>query len=141
MSDADYEPSTWEMVADHVERYLATDGDDGFEFHGAKCVILTTTGAKSGKRRRSPLVRVRDGDRYLVVASMGGAPKHPSWYLNLLADPAVTIQDRAETHHLTARIATGDEKAELWPKAVAEWPDYEKYQAKTERDIPLVICE
>ena len=82
-----------------------------------------------------------DGDRYLAVASMGGAPKHPSWYFNLLADPAVTIQDRAETHHLTARIAIADEKAELWPKAVAEWPDYEKYQAKTERDIPLVICE
>lgn len=141
MDDAEYEPSTWDMVADHVERYLATGGDDGFDFHGAKCIILTTIGAKSGKLRRSPLVRVRDGDRYLAVASMGGAPEHPGWYFNLLADPAVTIQDRAEIHQLTARVAGADEKAELWPKAVEQWPDYEKYQAKTERDIPLVICE
>ncbi len=141
MTEAEYEPSSWDMVADHVERYVATDGADGFEFHGAKCVILTTMGRKSGKIRRSPVVRVRDGDRYLAVASMGGSPRHPGWYLNLLEDPSVTIQDRAEIHHLTARTATAAEKAALWPKAVEQWPDYDDYQARTERDIPLIVCE
>jgi len=141
MTDPEYRPSPWRMIADHVERYLATDGADGFEWEGAQCVILTTIGRKTGSLRRSPVIRVRDGDRYLVVGSMGGAPRHPSWYLNLVANPQITIQDRAEVHHLTARTATAEEKAELWPLAVAQWPDYENYQAKTERDLPLVICE
>ena len=141
MSDSDRQQSWLRYVTDHVDRYVATDGDDGFEWHGAECIILTTTGRKTGEPRRSPLIRIRDGDRYLVVASMGGSPTHPLWYLNLVADPSVIIQDRAEVHHLTARTASPEEKAELWPKAVAEWPDYDEYQAKTERDIPLVICE
>ena len=96
---------------------------------------------KSGKLRRTPLIRVKDGDRYLVVASMGGAPQHPNWYLNLLDDPDVTIQDRAEVHELRARTASPEERAELWPVATAQWPDYDNYQAKTDREIPLVICE
>ena len=87
MSKGQYIPSTYDVAADHVERYLATDGADGYDFHGAVCVILTTKGRRTGAIRRSPIVRVRDGDRYLAVASMGGAPKHPLWYLNLLADP------------------------------------------------------
>ena len=141
MSKCQYIPSTYDVAADHVERYLATDGADGYDFHGAVCVILTTKGRRTGAIRRSPIVRVRDGGRYLAVASMGGAPKHPLWYLNLLADPEVTIQDKGEVHHLIARTATPAEKEELWPVAVAEWPDYENYQLRTERDIPLVICE
>ena len=141
MTDAVYEPSPWEPVADHVERYLATDGADGFEFNGAQCIILTTTGRKSGSLRRTPLIRVHDGRGYLVVASMGGAPSHQSWYLNLVADPNVTIQDRGEVHEMVARTADPDEKAELWPRAVAQWPDYEAYQKRTERDIPVVVCE
>ena len=141
MSDSEYIPSTWDMAADHVERYLASDGDDGYEFHGTECVVLTTRGRRTGAIRRSPLIRVRDGDRYLVVASMGGAPSHPSWYLNLGADPNVTIQDRGEVHEMVARTADPDEKAELWPRAVAQWPDYEAYQERTERDIPVVVCE
>ena len=141
MSEGKYIPSTYDVAADHVERYLATDGADGYDFHGAVCVILTTKGRRTGAIRRSPIVRVRDGDRYLAVASMGGAPKHPLWYLNLLANPEVTIQDKGEVHFLTARTATPAEKEELWPVAVAEWPDYENYQKRTERDIPLVICE
>jgi deazaflavin-dependent oxidoreductase (nitroreductase family) len=140
MSD-EYEPSPWEPIAEHVERYLATDGADGFEWNGAECIILTTRGRRSGKLRRTPLIRVADGDRYLVVASMGGAPQHPQWYLNLTADPHVTIQDRADVHELVARTASPEEKAALWPTAVAAWPDYENYQASTDRDIPLVICE
>ena len=141
MSPAEYQPSPWRPIADHVERYLATDGVDGFEWEGAQCVILTTVGRKTGTVRRAPLIRIRDGERYLLVASMGGAPRHPEWYLNLVANPAVTIQDRGELHHLTARTATPEEKAELWPIAVSQWPDYEDYQTRTTRDLPLIICE
>ena len=136
-----YEPSPWKPIADHVDRYLATDGVDGFEWEGAQCVILTTVGRKTGSLRRTPLIRIRDGDRYLLVASMGGAPRHPNWYLNLVDNPEVTIQDRGEQHGLTARTATSDEKADLWALAVSQWPDYDDYQARTDRDLPLVICE
>ena len=141
MSDPEYDPSPWEPVADHVERYLATNGKDGFDFNGAQCIILSTTGRKSGKLRRTPLIRVHDGSDYLVVASMGGAPNHPVWYLNLQANPEVTIQDRAEVHHLVARTAPPEEKVERWPAATAAWPDYANYQIRTDRDIPLVVCE
>ena len=141
MTAGGYEPSPWKPIADHVDRYLATDGADGFEWEGAQCVILTTTGRKTGSLRRTPLIRIRDGDRYLLVASMGGAPRHPNWYLNLVDEPEVTIQDRGEQHRLTARTATPEEKAELWPLAVSQWPDYDDYQARTDRDLPLVICE
>ena len=136
-----YEPSPWKPIADHVDRYLATDGADGFEWEGAQCVILTTVGRKTGSLRRTPLIRIHDGRHYLLVASMGGAPQHPSWYLNLVANPDVTIQDRGKLHRLRARTATPSEKAELWPVAVSQWPDYEDYQARTDRDLPLVICE
>ena len=141
MTESEYEPSPWEFVADHVERYLASDGADGYEMEGAPCVILTTTGRRTGKVRRTPLIRVHDGDNYLVVASLGGAPQHPVWYLNLLADPEVTLQDRGVGHELGARTASPQEKAGLCPIAVAVWPDYANYQAKTERDIPLVVLE
>ena len=140
-ADPTYEPSPWEPIADHVARYLATDGEDGAIWEGAPVIILSTTGRRSGKVRRTPLIRVRDGDNYLVVASMGGAPEHPRWYLNITADPDVTVQDRAEVHQLRARTATPEEKAALWPVAVEQWPDYATYQASTDRDIPLVICE
>lgn len=141
MSDNDYEPSPWEPISDHVERYLATDGEDGFEWEGAEVIILATTGRRSRKLRRTPLIRVHDGERYVVVASMGGAPQHPVWYLNLVADPNVTLQDRGEVHELRARTASAEEKTELWPTAVAAWQDYENYQAGSERDIPVVILE
>lgn len=137
----DYAPSPWEPIRDHVERYLATGGAEGFEWNGAQCIVLTTTGRKSGALRRSPLIRVAHGDGYLVVASMGGAPKHPEWYLNLLADPDVTVHDRDQVHALRARIASPEEKAALWPLATAQWPAYDEYQAKTDRDIPLVVLE
>ena len=137
----DYEPSPWEPIAEHVQRYLDTDGEDGAEWEGAQVIILSTTGRKTGKVRRTPLIRVKDGDNYLVVASMGGAPQHPVWYLNIEADPNVTVQDRAEVHELVARRASDEEKAALWPTAVAAWPSYDDYQKATERNIPLVICE
>lgn len=141
MSEPEYQPSPWKPIADHVDRYLATNGDDGFEWEGAECIILTTVGRRSGSLRRTPLIRIRHGDAYLVIASMGGAPRHPNWYLNLVDNPAVSVQDRGELHRLTARTATPAEKSELWPVAVRQWPDYDDYQARTDRDIPLVICE
>jgi deazaflavin-dependent oxidoreductase (nitroreductase family) len=138
---SEYEPSPWEPIADHVERYIATNGEDGFIWEGGEVIILTTTGAKSGKERRTPLIRVADGERYFVVASMGGAPQNPQWFHNMVANPEVTIQDRADVMQLTARVASPEEKAKFWPIAVAAWPDYDKYQESTERDIPLMICE
>ena len=109
-----YQPSPWKPIADHVDRYLATDGADGFEWEGAQCVILTTVGRKTGSLRRTPLIRIRDGGRYLLVASMGGAPRHPNWYLNLVDNPEVTIQDQGELHRLREHAtATPSEKAEL----------------------------
>jgi deazaflavin-dependent oxidoreductase (nitroreductase family) len=137
----EYAPSPWEPIADHVDRYIATNGEDGFTWEGGEIIILTTTGAKSGKERRTPLIRVTDGERYFVVASMGGAPQNPQWFHNIVANPDVTIRDRADVHELRARVADADEKARYWPLAVAAWPDYDKYDAATDRDIPLVICE
>ena len=136
-----YEPSRSKYVADHVERYLATDGAEGAIFNGVPCIVLSTMGRKTGALRRCAVIRIKDGDRYLVVGSMGGAPKHPVWYLNLLADPNVTIQDRDQVYELRARTTTGAERAELWTVATTVWPAYDDYQAKTDREIPLVICE
>jgi deazaflavin-dependent oxidoreductase (nitroreductase family) len=105
------------------------------------CVILWTRGRRSGNVRKSPLMRVADGDRYAVVASLGGAPKHPVWYLNLLDDPNVSLQDGDQVRDYTARVATGDEKREWWAKATEVWPAYDEYQAKTDREIPVVILD
>ena len=137
----EYVPSPSKFTANHVERYLATGGEDGFQMNGIECVVLTTVGRKSGALRRSPVVRVVDGDRYLVVGSMGGAPQHPEWYLNLLDNPAVTVQDRDRVFDMTARIATGEEYERLWQVAVAAYPDYAEYQTRTTRQIPVVVCE
>ena len=141
MADAEYAPSSWDYAADHVDRYLATGGEDGHEWMDSEVIILETTGRKSGKLRRAPLIRVHDGENYLVIASMGGAPKHPVWYLNLQANPDVRIYDKDEVHDLRARTASPEEKATRWPAAVAMWPAYDEYQASTDRDIPLVVLE
>jgi deazaflavin-dependent oxidoreductase (nitroreductase family) len=137
----EYEPSPSEFVARQVAQYEATGGKEGAVLQGKPTVILTTTGRKSGKLRKTPLMRVEDGGRYVVVASLGGAPRHPVWYLNLLEHPDVTLQDGADVFDLRARVATPEEKAAWWPRAVEAWPDYANYQAKTERDIPVVILE
>lgn len=136
-----YLPSPWKMSADHVERYLATGGVDGAEWNGIACVILTTIGRRTGAIRRTPVVRVVDGDRYLVVGSMGGAPQHPQWYRNVQVNPEVTIHDRAEVHELRARVADGPEHEQLWKVAVDAYPEYGVYQTRTDRRIPVVVCE
>lgn len=126
---------------EHVKRYRETDGAEGHEWQGTHALLLTTTGRKSGEPRTTPLIYGKDGDRYLIVASKGGADEPPAWYLNLQADPEVELQVLADTFPATARTATPDEKAALWPTMVAEWPAYDEYQAKTDRDIPVVVLE
>lgn len=132
-------PTEW--VAEHVHRYIETDGKDGHMFHGAPTLILTTLGRRSGKPRRLALIYGEDGDRYVVVASKGGDDEHPAWYLNLLDHPEVKVQVLADRFHAKARTATPDEHAALWPRMVQIWPAYEDYQKKTDRKIPLVILE
>jgi deazaflavin-dependent oxidoreductase (nitroreductase family) len=139
--EGEYRPSAWAPIADQVALYEATDGKEGDTLEGKPVVILTTRGRHSGALRKSPLMRVEHDGRYVVVASMGGAPQHPVWYLNLLADPHVTLQDGAHVMNLTARVATPEERQVWWPRAAAAWPPYDEYQTKTEREIPVVILE
>jgi deazaflavin-dependent oxidoreductase (nitroreductase family) len=137
----EYQPSPWSPVADQVALYEATGGKEGGTLEGKPVVILTTKGRHSGAVRKSPLMRVEHGGRYVVVASVGGAPKHPVWYLNLVADPQVTLQDGDKVMELRARTATPAERAEWWPHATAAWPAYDEYQKNTDRQIPVVILE
>jgi len=132
-------PQGW--VAEHVKRYIATNGEDGYIWRGAPTLILTTLGRRSGKPRRLALIYGQDGDRYVVVASKGGADQHPEWYLNLLANPEVQVQVKADRFRAKARTATPEEHEALWPRMAQIWPDYNKYQQKTSRQIPLVILE
>ena len=137
----EYEPSPWEPIAEQVRQYEATGGKEGGVLEGVPVVILTTRGRKSGKLRKSPLMRVEHNGTYAVVASMGGAPQHPVWYLNLVDNPDVTLQDGSDVFDFRARTADADEKREWWPRLTAVWPAYDTYQASTERDIPVIILE
>ncbi|MGW0246242.1 nitroreductase family deazaflavin-dependent oxidoreductase [Nocardia goodfellowii] len=123
----------------HVARYRETAGAVGHEWNGAKVLLLTTTGRKTGKRRTSALIYGRDGDDYLVVASAGGAAEHPAWYLNLRTHPQAEIQVMAERLRVTARVATERERTRLWDIAIGYWPNYDVYQTRTGRMIPLVV--
>jgi len=124
---------------EHVRQYEATGGKVGHDWNDANVLILHTTGRKSGATRKLPLIYGRDGKDYLIVASKGGAPTHPGWYLNLRAHPDVKIQVRDEVIPVTARTATAQEKARLWPIMTAEWPAYDDYQKGTSREIPVVL--
>jgi deazaflavin-dependent oxidoreductase (nitroreductase family) len=136
-----YVPSPWGPIADQVKLYEDSNGTEGTELEGKPCIVLWTRGRHSGDIRKSPLMRVNDGDRYAVVASLGGAPKHPVWYLNLVADPRVSLQDGPTLRDYTARVLEGDERAEWWEKATAVWPQYNGYQANTDRKIPVVLLD
>ena len=126
---------------EHVDRYEATDGEEGHDWRGSTTLILTTKGRKTGKTHKTPLIyQEHDGD-YLVVASKGGAPKPPAWYLNLEANPEVGVQVRGDRFKAKARRATPDEKPEMWKKMTATWPAYDDYQKRTEREIPVVVLE
>jgi deazaflavin-dependent oxidoreductase (nitroreductase family) len=141
--EGEYEPSPWEPIADQVREFEESGGTAGNTLEGKPCIILWTRGRRSGKVRKTPLMRVTDGEgRYAVVASMGGAPQHPVWYHNLVANPDdVALQDGAELRDYHARDVTGDEKATWWARATEVWPDYDNYQAATDRVIPLVVLE
>jgi len=125
--------------AEHVRRYVETDGQEGHDWQGTTVLILTTKGRRSGESRPTPLIYQRHGDDYLVVASKGGAPEPPAWYLNLEADPEVEVQVKGDRFNARARTATPEERRELWPTMTAEWPAYDEYQTKTDRDIPIVV--
>lgn len=127
---------------EHVQRYRATDGAEGYAWHnGTTILILTTTGRRTGKEHSTPLIFRRFGEDYLVVASKGGADQPPEWYLNLQANPTVQLQVRADRFTAQARTATAEEKPAMWAAMAEVWPDYDEYQRRTDRDIPVVVLE
>lgn len=135
----EYEPSTSDWARENAELYVQSGGTQGTQMKGKPVVLLTTIGAKSGKLRKTPLMRVEFNGEYAVVASLGGAPKNPVWYYNIAKHPRVELQDGVEAGDYDAREVFGDEKAIWWQRAVAVWPDYADYQSKTDRDIPLFV--
>ena len=135
----EYEPSTSDWARENAEQYMESGGTEGTELKGKPVILLTTIGAKSGKVRKTPLMRVEHDGEYAVVASLGGAPKHPVWYHNVKKNQRVELQDGASTGDYDAREVFGDEKAAWWERAVEAWPDYADYQKKTERQIPVFV--
>ena len=136
-----YEPSTSPWARDHAERYEASNGTEANELRGRPIIVLTNVGARTGKLHKTALMRVEHDGTYAVVASKGGAPTNPVWYYNLTANPHVELQDGAVKRDYLAHEAFGEEKATWWQHAVAAWPDYDAYQAKTTRQIPVFVLE
>jgi deazaflavin-dependent oxidoreductase (nitroreductase family) len=134
-----YEPSPSSWARDQVETYEGSGGTAGTENSGKPVIILTSMGARSGKLRKTPLMRVEHDGEYAVVASLGGAPKHPVWYYNLAANPHVELQDGPAKNDYTAREVQGAEREAWWERAVAAWPDYAEYQKKTTRVLPVFV--
>jgi deazaflavin-dependent oxidoreductase (nitroreductase family) len=126
---------------EHVECYRATDGAEGHEWQGTQTLLLTTTGRKSGEQRTTPLIYAPEGDSFVIVASKGGSDEPPAWYLNLSEEPEVEVQVKADRFRARARTASAEEKPALWEKMVGEWPAYDEYQRKTDREIPVVVLE
>jgi deazaflavin-dependent oxidoreductase (nitroreductase family) len=141
--EGEYEPSTAQWVRDQVELYESSGGTKGTTLMdtGLPVIVMTNLGTKSGKLRKTPLMRVEHEGRYAVVASQGGAPKHPVWYFNLKSEPHVELQDGPVKQDLRAREVTGAERAEWWERAVAAYPPYADYQKKTDREIPVFVLE
>jgi deazaflavin-dependent oxidoreductase (nitroreductase family) len=149
MTEQRISPKLPAWIREHLARYIATDGADGYLWDAAlgggegmvATLLLTTTGRKSGEPLTLPLIFCESSYGYAVIASKGGAPKHPAWYLNLQANPDVHVQVKADKFNARARTANSAERAELWKKMVAIYPLYDKYQASTDREIPVVILE
>lgn len=137
----EYEPSTSSWARAQAELIETSQGTQGSDLHGMPVIVLTSVGARSGKLRKTALMRVESGGVYAVVASLGGAPKNPVWYYNLKAHPRVELQDGATRRDYDAREVDGDEKALWWERAVAAFPSYATYQQNTERQIPLFVLE
>ncbi|SDU21709.1 nitroreductase family deazaflavin-dependent oxidoreductase [Gordonia westfalica] len=138
-ANAELSPEGW--VREQTEKILEQGTTDGVQVMDRPIVLFTTTGAKSGKKRYVPLMRVEENGKYAMVASKGGAPEHPAWYFNVKANPRVTVQDGTEVKELTAREISGDERAHWWELAVAAYPPYAEYQTKTDRQIPVFVLE
>ncbi len=139
MTTSDNRPRGW--VEDHVRRYQESEGEDGHIWNGVPTLLLTTTGRRSGRSFTTPLIYGRHGDRYIVVASKGGAPRHPDWYMNLSENPEVGVQVAADRFTAQARTAGPDEKPAVWATMAEIWPEYDLYQTRTSREIPVVILE
>jgi deazaflavin-dependent oxidoreductase (nitroreductase family) len=137
----EYEPSPEKWVRDQVEAYEASGGTEGTTLQGVPVVVVTSVGAKSGKVRKNPVMRVEHDGRYALVASKGGTPENPTWYHNLVAHPTVELQDGPDRREYTVRVAEGTERESWWERAVEVWPAYADYQKKTDRQIPVFVAE
>jgi deazaflavin-dependent oxidoreductase (nitroreductase family) len=137
----EYAPSASKWARDQAERFEASGGSEANTLRGKPIVVMTSVGAKSGKLRKTPLMRVEHDGEYAVVASKGGAPEHPTWYWNLVGNPHVELQDGALRREYDARLVEGDERLRWWEAAVAAWPDYADYQTRTDREIPVFVLE
>jgi F420H(2)-dependent quinone reductase len=141
MTGSEYEPSPRDWVRNQVSEVESSGGTRGTTLRGMGVVVITMTGAKTGKTRKVPVMRVEHGGTYVAVASLGGAPSNPVWYNNLVANPKVRLQDGPAVHEVVAREVSGEEKAVWWERAVAAYPDYADYQRRTERQIPVFVLE
>ena len=141
MSEENQPRQLADWMVEHMEKYLATNGEDGHVWRGVPTLLLTTTGRRTGRSLMLPLIYGTHGDHHVIVASKGGNPKHPGWYVNLVAEPTVQVQVGAERFTARARTAAGDERAALWDQMAGIWPPYNEYQTKTEREIPVVVLE
>jgi deazaflavin-dependent oxidoreductase (nitroreductase family) len=139
--EGEYEPSTAQWVREQVEAIEKSGGTEGTTLRGLPVVLITNRGAKTGKLRKTPLMRVEHDGSYAAVGSQGGAPRHPVWYYNLIAEPHVELQDGPVKQDMIARLVTGAERAAWWERAVAAFPDYADYQKKTDREIPVFVLE
>ncbi len=135
----EYAPSPVDWSREQADKYIESGGTEGTYLQGKPVILLTTVGAKTGKLRKTPLMRVEHNGEYAIVASLGGAPKHPVWYYNVVKNPRVELQDGTVTRDYDAREVSGDERATWWERAVEAWPDYAKYQTKTDRQIPVFV--
>lgn len=137
----EYVPSSAQWVRDQVEQIEQSGGSEGTTLRGVPVIVMTNKGAKTGALRKTPVMRVEHDGRYAAVASRGGAPTHPVWYFNLLANPLIEVRDGTRKQEMVAREVTGEEKAQWWQRAVEVWPDYAEYQKKTSREIPVFVLE
>jgi F420H(2)-dependent quinone reductase len=139
--EGEYAPSSAEWVRKQVEEIESSGGTSGTVMRGVPVIVITSMGSTSGKLRKNPVMRVEHDGKYAAVASKGGAPEHPSWYHNIAEHPLVEVQDGPAKGDYTARELEGDERAQWWERAVAVWPDYDEYQTKTDRQIPVFVLE
>jgi F420H(2)-dependent quinone reductase len=137
--EGEYAPSPWDWSREQADKIAESGGTEGTDMKGMPVILLTTVGAKTGKLRKTPLMRVEHDGEYAIVASLGGAPKNPVWYYNVAKNPRVELQDGTVTQDYDAREVFGDEKAVWWERAVAAYPDYADYQTKTDRQIPVFV--